>query len=169
MSAITSFPSSSNVSSPVVRGLRRLIATDGDVGATIARVGLGLVMLPHGLQKAFGWFGGYGFAGTMGFMTQQLGIPAPLALLAILTEVVGALALVVGLGSRLAAFAVAAVMVVATLTVHVGNGFFMNWSGAQAGEGFEYHLLALALAAVVLVKGGGRASVDARLTARGAR
>lgn len=145
---------------------RRVLATDGDVGAAIARVALGAVMLPHGLQKTFGWFGGYGFSGTYGFMTGQLGVPALLAVLAILAESLGAVLLIAGAGSRVAAAGIAAVMAVAVGMVHLGSGFFMNWTGAQGGEGFEYHILAIALAAVVLVKGGGAASVDRRLAAR---
>ncbi len=143
---------------------RRLLATRNDIAATIARVTLGAVMFPHGAQKALGWFGGYGFSGTYGFFTAKLGVPGPLAVLAILAEFAGALALVVGLGSRVAALGIAAVMLVAIGMVHVETGFFMNWTGTQAGEGFEYHLLALALAAIVLVRGGGTASIDRHLT-----
>lgn len=143
--------------------VRRFVATDGDWAPAIARVALGLVMLPHGAQKVFGWFGGYGFSATMGFFTGTLGIPAPLAVLAILAESAGALALVLGFAGRLMAFGIAAVMVGAVLMAHLPHGFFMNWSGTAAGEGFEYHLLALALAAVVIVRGSGRYSVDRKL------
>jgi len=143
--------------------VRRFVATDGDWAPAIARVALGLVMLPHGAQKVFGWFGGYGFSATMGFFTGTLGIPAPLAVLAILAESVGALALVLGFAGRLMAVGIAAVMVGAVLMVHLPHGFFMNWSGTAAGEGFEYHLLALALAAIVMMRGSGRYSVDRKL------
>jgi len=145
--------------------LRRVIATQGDWGATVARVALGAVMLPHGAQKLLGWFGGYGFPGTMGFLTTQVGLPYPIALLVILTESIGALFLVLGLASRVMAAGVAAVMVGAIATVHLANGFFMNWSGAQKGEGFEYHILAIALALVVMLRGSGAASVDRALSA----
>jgi putative oxidoreductase len=144
--------------------LRRVIATQGDWGATVARVALGAVMLPHGAQKLLGWFGGYGFPGTMGFLTTQVGLPYPIALLVILTESIGALFLVLGLASRVMAAGVAAVMVGAIATVHLANGFFMNWSGAQKGEGFEYHILAIALALVVMLRGSGAASVDRALS-----
>jgi putative oxidoreductase len=146
--------------------LRRLLATDADLGPAIARVALGLVMFPHGAQKVLGWFGGYGLAGTYGFMTTKLGIPGLFALLAIAAEFLGALALIAGVGSRIAAFGIAMVMIVAALMVHVSNGFFMNWTGAQGGEGFEYHLLALALAAIVLVRGGGKGAIDRVLASR---
>jgi len=145
--------------------LRRVLATEGDWGATVARVALGAVMLPHGAQKLLGWFGGYGFQGTMGFLTTQVGLPYPIALLVILIESIGALALVLGLAGRVMAAGVAAVMVGAVATVHLANGFFMNWTGAQAGEGFEFHILAIALALVVMLRGSGAASVDRALSA----
>lgn len=145
--------------------LRLVLATEGDWGATVARVALGAVMLPHGAQKLLGWFGGYGFQGTMGFLTTQAGLPYPLALLVILIESIGALGLLLGLAGRVMAAGVAAVMVGAVVTVHLANGFFMNWSGAQPGEGFEYHILAIALALVVMLRGSGAASVDRALSA----
>ena len=142
--------------------LSSLVATGDSVGPALLRVTLGLVLLPHGLQKTLGWFGGYGFQGTMGWLTGTLGAPWILALLAILAESVGAVLLLVGLGTRVAALGIGAVMAVAT-TVHWSNGFFMNWSGQQAGEGFEFHLLALGIVAALLVQGGGRWSLDRRL------
>lgn len=145
--------------------LTKLIATRADLAPVIARVALGAVMFPHGAQKALGWFGGHGFRGTMGFMTGQMGIPAPFAVLAIAAEFLGAVGLVTGTLSRVAALGIAVTMLVAIVMAHAGNGFFMNWTGTQAGEGFEYHLLAIALAAIVLVKGGGSWSVD-RLAAK---
>ncbi len=137
-----------------------LFATDRDPGSLIIRVTLGLIMFPHGAQKLLGWFGGYGFKGTMGFFTDQLGIPALLAFLVILAESLGALALIAGFLTRLSAFGIGAAMVGATLMVHASNGFFMNWYGAQAGEGFEYHLLVIGMALALVIKGGGRFAVD---------
>lgn len=145
---------------------RALFATDASTIPTIARITLGAVMLPHGLQKTLGLFGGYGFKGTMGFLTGSVGLPWLLALTVVLAESLGAVALILGAGTRVAAAGIAAVMIGAVVTTHLPNGFFMNWSGAQPGEGYEYHLLALALAAIVLVAGGGRASIDRWLTAR---
>lgn len=148
-----------------VRGLLgKLTATSDDVAPTIARIALGAVMFPHGAQKALGWFGGPGLSGTMGFMTTQLGIPSVFVGLAIAAEFLGSIGLITGAMSRAAAFGVAMTMLVAVLMVHLGNGFFMNWAGAQSGEGFEYHLLAIGLAAIVMVKGAGKWSVDGRLT-----
>jgi putative oxidoreductase len=144
---------------------RHLIATTGDKAASLARVALGLILFPHGAQHALGWFGGHGFGGTFGWMTRTLGFPAPLAALAIVTELLAPLALVLGLGSRLAAAGLFGLMVGAIKT-HAANGFFMNWFGAQpaGSEGFEYHLLVMAVAAVVMIKGGGTASVDRAIT-----
>jgi putative oxidoreductase len=116
-------------------------------------------MLPHGLQKTLGLFGGPGFSGTMGMFTSQ-GMPALLAFLVILSESLGSLGLIVGLLTRVAAFGCAAVMLGAIGMVHWPNGFFMNWSGKQAGEGFEYHILALGVALALLIGGGGKASMD---------
>lgn len=141
-----------------------LVATHDDVGATVARLALGLVMLPHGAQKALGWFGGGGFSATVAGMS-QMGIPAPLVVLVIAAEFLGALGLVFGLLGRVSALGIAAVMAGATLMVHLPHGFFMNWMGAQQGEGFEYHLLAMGLAAIVMIKGSGAFSLD-RLIAR---
>jgi putative oxidoreductase len=135
-------------------------------GLFILRVVLGLVILPHGAQKLFGWFGGYGFKGTMGFFTGTLHIPTVAALLVIAAESFGALGLVFGLFTRLAALGIAAVMLGAAYIAHRPNGFFMNWSGQQKGEGFEYHLLAVGMALVLIVYGGGALSLDAWLPAQ---
>jgi len=144
--------------------LRSLLATGDSWGGPVARVVLAAVMFPHGAQKVLGWFGGYGWSGTMGFLTGTIGLPSALAALVILIEFVAPLLLVAGLATRLASLGIAAVMIGAVTTVHLANGFFMNWSGAQAGEGYEYHLLALALAAVLAIQGGGRLSADRSLS-----
>lgn len=143
--------------------LRSLLATSDSLLPTILRIGLALVILPHGFQKTLGTFGGLGFAGTMQFFTGTMRIPAILALAAILTESVGALLVLVGLGTRAAAAAILVVMVVAVLTTHLQHGFFMNWWGTQSGEGFEFHLLVIILALGLVVAGGGRWSVDGAL------
>jgi putative oxidoreductase len=140
--------------------VRKLVQTDRALAPAIARVALGAVMLPHGMQKLFGWFGGHGLAATYGFFTTQLGIPGPLAALAIALEIVAPLALLLGAFTRAAALGIIAVMVGAIVVVHLPHGFFMNWEGAKAGEGFEYHLLAIALGLACVIAGGGRASVD---------
>jgi putative oxidoreductase len=150
---------------PGARWLERLLATPHDAAPTIARLALGLVMFPHGAQKMLGWFGGYGYSGTMGYFTHS-GIPAVFAFLAIMAEFLGSIGLIVGALSRVAAFGIAVNMAVAIAMVHASQGFFMNWFGNQKGEGFEYHLLAIALAAIVMVKGAGLWSLDRWLSAR---
>ncbi len=148
---------------------KRLLATDCDIAALVLRLGLGIVMFPHGAQKVLGWFGGYGLAGTWGFMTGQLHIPAVFAALAITAEFAGSLGLIVGLLGRVAAFGIGVEMAVAAFVGgHVANGFFMNWSGHQAGEGFEYHILVIVIALAVMIKGSGALSLD-RLLAGKAR
>lgn len=137
-----------------------LLHTNNSAAPLLARLALGLVMFPHGAQKVLGWFGGYGFKGTMGFFTGTLHIPAIFAVLAIVAEFAGSLGLITGFLSRLSAFGIAATMAVAIFMGHADNGFFMNWNGNQKGEGFEYHLLAIGLALVVLVQGAGKASID---------
>src|SRR4051812_9667067 len=133
---------------------------------TIQRALLGAVMFPHGAQKLLGWFGGYGFDGTMKFFTETVHLPAPLSLLVILGESIGALLLIAGLGTRIAAFGISAIMLGAVLTTHGSVGFFMNWFGNQPGEGYEYHLLALALSVPLVIAGGGRHSLDSWVRAR---
>jgi putative oxidoreductase len=142
-----------------------LLMTHRDVAPLIARVAVGVVMFPHGAQKVLGWFGGPGFSGVVGMFHQVLHIPTPIAVLDPIAEFFGALALIIGLLSRVAAFGILCVMLVAVGLVHYQNGFLMNWTGKQAGEGFEYHLLMMALCLIVIVKGGGAWSVDRALTA----
>ncbi|HVY37099.1 MAG TPA: DoxX family protein [Polyangia bacterium] len=149
------------------RALTSLIATQPDGAAALARVALALVMLPHAAQHTGGWLGGFGYTKMMGYFA-SLGIPSPFGFAAIAAEVLAPLALLVGLGGRLAALSIAAVMAVAVATVHAPNGFFMNWLGNQPGEGYEYHLLAIALAGVVFLRGSGRWSLDRHFTERAA-
>lgn len=147
-----------------MKALSHLLKTDSSITPLILRLTLGAVFFPHGAQKVLGWFGGYGFTGTMGFFTGQMGIPAVFAFLAIAAEFAGAIGLVLGLGTRVAALGIASVMAVAIATVHAQFGFFMNWTGAQKGEGFEYHILAIAIALVLVVRGGGALSLDGVLS-----
>ena len=142
--------------------LTRILSTDRSVSPVVLRVALALVMFPHGAQKLLGWFGGYGFSGTMDFLTAQVGLPWVAALLVVLLESVGPLLLLAGLGTRVVAAGFAAIMVGAIATVHAPHGFFMNWYGAQQGEGFEYHLLVIGMSLALVVAGAGRWSVDGR-------
>src|SRR5512140_3558185 len=124
---------------------KKLIQTNDDVVALVLRLVLGIVFFPHGMQKLLGWFGGYGFEGTMGFFTGKLGIPALFAFLAIIAESLGSIGLILGLGTRIAALGISITIAVAAMMLHVQNGFFMNWFGSQKGEGIEYHLLVLGM------------------------
>jgi putative oxidoreductase len=143
--------------------IRALLATEHAPSLTLTRIALGLVILPHGAQHLLGWFGGYGFAGTVSWMTHDLGIPLPFAVLAVLTEFLAPFALVAGLAGRLAGLGIAGLMAVAA-TTHASNGFFMNWVGSlpAGAEGFEYHLLAMAMGLAVALGGSGAWSVDRR-------
>jgi putative oxidoreductase len=146
--------------------IRKLIGTDNDAATTILRWVLGVSFFVHGAQKLLGWFGGYGFTGTMGFFTGVMHIPAVFAFLAIAAEFFGGLGLIFGLLTRVAAFGIFANMVVAVAMVHRQFGFFMNWTGTQKGEGYEYHLLVLAITAFLMIRGAGAASVDRLLSSR---
>ena len=137
----------------------KLVDTHESVGLTILRLVLGVVFFAHGAQKMLGWFGGYGFHGTMGAFT-HLGMPSPLAFLIIVTEFFAAIGLLTGFLTRIAALGVSGLMVGAIAMVHGHNGFFMNWYGSQRGEGYEFHLLALAIAIALLLRGAGSLSVD---------
>ncbi len=143
--------------------LRKLLSTSDDRVLLLLRLALGVVMFPHGAQKALGWYGGAGLDATIA-QFGQMGIPSFLSMLVIAAEFLGAILLVVGFLGRVAAFGIACVMVGAVIMVALPNGFFMNWSGQQAGEGFEYHILAFVLAAVIMWRGSGAASIDRALT-----
>lgn len=146
--------------------IKKLIQTDSDIASFVLRILLGLVFFPHGAQKVFGWFGGYGFSATMANFTEKMGIPAFFAFLDIVAEFGGAVALVIGLLTRVASFGIACIMVVAVFMVHLSNGFFMNWFGTKQGEGFEYHILVIAITIALMIKGGGRWSVDRLISKR---
>ncbi len=143
--------------------LERLTRTGDQVALLVLRVGLAVVFFPHGAQKALGWFGGPGFAGFVGF-AHRFGIPSWLAVLAILAEFLGSIGLLLGLLGRVAAFGIFCNMVAAVALIHSKVGFFMNWSGKQAGEGFEFHLLAMAALLAIMIGGSGAASVDRSLS-----
>jgi putative oxidoreductase len=143
--------------------LKRLMSTNNDVALTTLRVVLGVVFFAHGAQKMLGWFGGFGFHATIAAFT-HLGMPAPLAVLIICTEFFCGLGLIVGLLTRIASLGVAGLMIGAIFMVHLPNGFFMNWAGTQKGEGIEFHLLALAVAATLLLRGAGAFSLDRTLS-----
>jgi putative oxidoreductase len=137
-----------------------MLRTNRDWVITIVRIVLGVVFFAHGAQKALGWFGGAGLQSTVRVFREHLRIPAPLALLSIAAEFLGGLGLIVGLLSRVAALGIAVVMIVALVAAHWKFGFFMNWYGEKQGHGIEYHVLVLALAMAVIIKGAGAFSLD---------
>lgn len=146
--------------------MNKIIATNPNNSlAFIARVALGLTIFPHGAQKLLGWFGGYGFTGTMGYFTGQVHLPYIIGLLFIVIEFFGSLFLIFGFLTRLAAVGFLGIYLGAIIVVHAANGFFMNWNLEPGkGEGWEYFILLFGLALIALIAGGGKASVDAALT-----
>ncbi len=144
--------------------LKKLFDTKDDTSLLVARLTLGVVMFPHGAQKLLGWFRGGGFSGTVGFFTEQLGLPWIVVILIILGESFGSVSLILGFMSRFCAFGIGCIMLGAILMLNHRYGFFMNWQGTQKGEGYEYHLLALGLALAVMIGGGGKWSVDGALS-----
>jgi putative oxidoreductase len=137
-----------------------LLSTDSDWTLTLIRIILGIVFFAHGSQKLLGWFGGPGLKETLRTMHKHLGLPIPLAFLSVATEFFGGLGLIAGLLSRVAAIGIAAIMLAAIVIVHGRYGLFLDWFGNRKGHGYEYHLLAIALAAAIVVKGSGAMSLD---------
>ena len=146
--------------------MKAFFQTDDSWAGLILRLTLGLVMFPHGAQKLLGWYGGYGFDGTLGFFTGKMGLPWLIAFLIIMGESFGSLGLLVGFLTRFSAASIGVIMLGAITLVHWPNGFFMNWFGKQAGEGYEYHLLVLGISIALTVIGAGRWSVDQQIAER---
>ncbi|HEY6915565.1 MAG TPA: DoxX family protein [Paludibacter sp.] len=144
-----------------MKSIKQFLATDQQSWSLLlVRIALGIVILPHGMQKALGLFGGYGFAGTVGFF-QSMGMPFLIGTLVILAEFVGSIGLILGFGTRFMAFSVGLTMAgAAVLGGHLNNGFFMNWFGMQKGEGLEYFILVVGMALAVLISGSGKYSFD---------
>jgi putative oxidoreductase len=146
--------------------MKAFFQTDDSWTGLILRLALGIVMLPHGAQKLLGWFGGYGFSGTLGFFTDTMHLPWIIAFLIIIGEFFGSLGLLAGFLTRFSAASIGVIMLGAITMVHLPNGFFMNWFGKQAGEGYEYHLLVLGISVALTVIGAGRWSVDQQIAQR---
>jgi len=138
----------------------KLLATSDSWTPAILRVLLGLVVFPHGAQKLLGWFGGYGFEGTMKYFTGTVGLPWIIGFFVIILEFFGALALIAGIGTRIIAGAYIVLAAGIVFTSHIQNGFFLNWFGKQAGEGYEFFLLWIAIAAALFMSGAGKYSLD---------
>ena len=144
--------------------IRKLFATNNYHGTTLLRLVLGVVFFAHGAQLMLGWFGGFGLHASMQFFTGMLHIPTALAFTAIAAEFFGGVALLLGFFTRLAAIGIAVDMIVAIVMVHRQFGFFMNWYGTQKGEGYEYHILVIAMAIYLFIEGAGAVSVDRMIT-----
>jgi len=140
--------------------MRQLFHTDDSWTGLILRLTLGLVMFPHGTQKLLGWYGGFGFSGTMGFLTETMHLPWLIAFLVIIGESFGSVALLLGLLTRFTAASFIVIMLGAITTSHLQNGFFINWFDKQQGEGYEYHLLVIGIGLALLMTGAGKWSVD---------
>jgi putative oxidoreductase len=140
--------------------LRDLFSTNPDWILTFIRIILGVVFFAHGAQKLLGWFGGPGLKETMRTMHDFLGLPLPLAFAAVASEFFGGAGLIVGFLSRVAAVGIGVNMLAAIVMVHGHNGIFMDWFGTRKGHGYEYHLLAIALAVVLVAQGSGALSLD---------
>ena len=145
--------------------LQKLMQTHNDLALALARFILGIVLFAHGAQKVLGWFGGFGFSGTLN-MFAKFGMPAGLVYFVMFVEFFGGLSMLFGLLSRLAGFGIVALMLGAIFTVHLQNGFFMNWMGNQKGEGFEFHLLVIAIAVLVMLRGAGALSLDRAISTK---
>src|SRR6476660_1828135 len=130
----------------------RVSSSAVDLALLIARIIVGVVFMAHGSQKLFGVFGGPGLSAVV----QMMG---PLGYLVTIGEFFGGLGLVVGFLARFSAASIIVIMVGAIATVHAQFGFFMNWGGNQAGEGFEYHLLAIAALLPIVIAGPGRFAI----------
>ncbi len=147
-----------------MENLKCFFKTEDSISNLILRVALGVAIFPHGAQKLLGWFGGHGMEGTLGFFTAKMGVPYFIAILVIIGEFFGALGLITGFLTRFSAAAMATIMAGAVAMAHWNNGFFMNWSGKQAGEGFEYHILAIGMATALIISGAGSFSLDQWVT-----
>jgi putative oxidoreductase len=149
--------------------MKKMLLTDPtNWAAFVGRLTLAFVIFPHGAQKLFGWFGGYGFEGTMGYLTIQQNVPWIIGFLVIIIESIGSLCLLVGFATRFFAFALLCNFIGIIANTHLRNGFFMNWNMMpDQPEGYEYHLLVLGLCIILMITGGGKWSVDAALFNRG--
>ncbi|KIQ25414.1 DoxX [Flavobacterium sp. MEB061] len=138
----------------------KLLETSESYAPLILRVVLGFVVLMHGMQKLLGWFGGFGFSKTMLFFTESVGLPWIMGFLVILLETLGAIALIIGLGTRVIAFFYILLPLGMIFTTHLKNGFFMNWFGTLKGEGYEYFILWIGIALALFILGGGKYAID---------
>lgn len=142
----------------------KIFQTNNDWTGVVTRLTIGIVLFPHGLQKMLGWFGGYGFNGTMDFFTGTVHLPWIIGFLVISIEFFGPLFFMVGFASRIWSVFTIILFLGIISTSHLANGFFMNWFGNQKGEGYEFHLLMIGLSIATLINGSGKYSLDAMIS-----
>jgi len=140
--------------------VKTFLTTHPNIGFSIARLTLGLVIFPHGAQKLLGLFGGYGYSATMESLTTQMGLPGIVAFSVIMIEFLGSISLILGILGRFCALSLAGMFLGIIFTAQLEHGFFMNWFGNQSGEGYEYSLLVIGLALSIVVNGSGKYSID---------
>ncbi|KAB2918203.1 MAG: DoxX family protein [Bacteroidetes bacterium] len=145
--------------------MEQFFSSQNNWAGLLLRVTIAVVLFPHGAQKLLGWFGGFGFDGTMQYFTQTVKLPYIIGLLVILIEFFAPIALVLGVGSKILAAVIAILFVGIMLTSHLNFGFFMNWMGNQAGEGLEYFLLAIGASLALMLNGSGKFAIDNMIVA----
>jgi putative oxidoreductase len=143
---------------------KKIIRTTDNYSFTFLRAALGMVLLAHGVQKAFGWFNGFGWNNSINYFTGTVGLPYTLAAFVILIETLGAVLLIVGFAGRINAALMAIVIAGAFFVDHVHNGFYMNWFGVQKGEGYEFDILFWVISIAIVINGSGKFSIDKWLT-----
>jgi putative oxidoreductase len=139
---------------------KKLIATPNEWHWTLIRLAAGIMIFPHGLQKAFGVWGGRGLSGQLEFFQHHDHIPLVFAFLAIMAELLGGIGLITGFLTRVAAFGLLCNMTIGPYISNLQYGYFLNWTGQQKGEGIEFHILAAAMALTIVARGAGAFSVD---------
>jgi putative oxidoreductase len=145
---------------------KQILNTKSEITPLIIRLTLGCILFAHGAQKMLGWFGGYGFSATMQYFTGAAHMSYISAFFTILIEFFGALMLIFGALTRIAALGVFGLFIGIIYNVAAPNGFFMNWGGDKKGEGFEYHLLVLGMALALIIAGAGMFSIDRKFSSK---
>lgn len=145
---------------------RKLTSTGNSAAFFFLRIALGVVLLAHGLQQTLGVLGGVGMSAKLDYYYNSYHIPKFIGFFGISIISIGAVMLIIGFCSRIIAFFSGIFLLTAAVLVHIQNGIFMNWTGQNSGEGFEYHILGIAIAVAIVIYGGGWLSVDRYLCDR---
>ncbi len=139
--------------------------TSTNWGATTLRLVLGIILFSHGAGAMLGWFGGYGFSATVQALTTFYALPWLVAAAVISIQFFGAIMLITGFATRIASVGIIGIFIGMAIN-HIDNGLHMNWAGTKPGEGFEYHLLVMAMCVALVVFGGGSFSLDRKLVSK---